>query len=666
MRLRQLLFFAVLMPVLSPASDVEDAQAVESRMVEVLPPPAGEQSAVQGSGTFSARPDAGAEDGSLPPDSPGVLLSAALAKPRVAPPAAPAPAADDTLERAAILLRGGAPRLALKLLEANEPPVSNVERWSAWEKRRFEILRALKDWAAVARRVEELPAAAPAELRRNALFEAAEARLALQDVPAARRTLRRLIWQEQPTRAELARAQRFVIRSYLTEDNLNDAQLALERYRTEHGRGESWQALHAEILLRAGKPRAAFEVLAGAQSHEARLLRLAAALRAGLYAPRDALAAAEKLARELRTRAELRRQALTLAAEAACLTKNTGAQVRLLEQALAAEAAARAAGAVPDTRLFAAGADELWSAYVRLAEDTGNRARLVVGNDQDWLAHAEKLAPKSVVTARALYAFLARNSADADMREAAHRALADSLFAEGAGAVAQVLYTRSSFYRELAAVPAVVRYRLADKALADYDIHLAAELVRDLKEPPPEDPDTDGWVLRRSRILVYAGEEREAAVLLSNLLESKREVDDNFAERYVQVLFDLQAVERNREALALLEGLYQRVPNERMRRELLYWRADSQAALGNHREAAELYLRSAVHAGVNGEDPWGHTARFHAAEQLGRAGLTRDARDVYARLLDVTGDPKRRLLIERQIQQLWIAERQAQRKAAVP
>jgi tetratricopeptide (TPR) repeat protein len=125
------------------------------------------------------------------------------------------------------------------------------------------------------------------------------------------------------------------------------------------------------------------------------------------------------------------------------------------------------------------------------------------------------------------------------------------------------------------------------------------------------------------------------------------------------VLFDLQAVDRHEEALRLLEALNARAQNEKLRRELLYWIADSQNALKHYQTAAELYLRSATFGGASGEDPWGHTARFHAAEALGRAGLVEDARRVYLKLHDVTPDPRQRAQIERQIQQLWLTHNDA-------
>lgn len=566
-------------------------------------------------------------------------------------------AADETLERAGALAKGGAPHLALQVLQTAEPPVSETRRWIAFERRRLMILRLLKDWDAIAQRADRLPAELPAEFRRAVLFEAAEAQLSAGRAEEARRFLRRILWQSSPGIEELAHAQRLVIRSYLMEDNLGDAQTALSRYREEHGRGAVWSVLHAEILLRQGKARAAFDALTGLQSYDARLLRGLAALRAGLYDPRDTLTSAEKLAAELRAQSELRRRALILGAEAAARLKDDTTRVRLLEAALAAEAMVRTESQPIDAHLFRTGSDDLWAAYEQTAERQGNRERLMVGNDEAWLKLARRHCRKNAPLARAVHAFQTGHASTPEERDAAHRRLVASLFAAGQGDVAQVLYTRTKRYPQASQLPLPVRYRLADKALADYNIRLAAELIRDLKQPPPDDDDPEGWAMRRARILIYAGDSREAAVLLSGLIDGQREIDNNFADRYLQVLFDLQTVGYHREALALLESLYEHVDSAPLQREILFWQADSQAALKNHRAAAELYLRSATHNGQSGGDPWGHTARFRAAEELGKAGLARDARDVYSRLLAVTAEPARRTVIERQIQQLWLAGR---------
>ncbi len=562
------------------------------------------------------------------------------------------------LEQVEALVKGGAPNLALRLVERDQPPETRQEQWMRWERQRLEIYKALRNRDAIVQRVAQLPPGLPPAFRYWAQTQAVKAHLDAGDAAGARKLLRRLIWREdafggdkQLSAAQLARWRRLVIRSYLMEDNLADAQTALLRYKQDYrAKSDAWQVLHAEVLLRAGRTKAAFDVLAGVQSYEAQLMRRLAGLRLKWYQPRDVLKQAVKFGEALRAQPALRRQAWILAAEAAAQAGDQAMRVGALEKALTeADAPGR-------SRLFQARADDLWRAYDELAEAVGNTARLVVGNDSDWLAKAASYQPAQGEHIRALYAFLSRQGQSEETRVYAHQRLTELLFEAGRSRVVQALYTESERYPSIDAIPAPVRYRLADKAFAAFDIRLAARLIKDLAAPP-YGVDADTWALRRARILIYADDYKPALILLSGLLDDKPELETAFAQRYLQVLFDLQTVGRHAEALALLESVYERVDNARMQREILYWQADSKLALGRYQEAAEFYLRSATFDGSKGEDPWGHSARFHAAEALGKAGLIADARRVYLKLLKSTTDPGRRTLIERNIQQLWLSER---------
>ena len=297
------------------------------------------------------------------------------------------------------------------------------------------------------------------------------------------------------------------------------------------------------------------------------------------------------------------------------------------------------------------------SAYEWLAESLGNRLHLLVGNDQAWLLQAQYFESEEKAYSRALYAFLTRRGALPATREEAHKRLTASLLSNGSAPVVQWLYTRSKRFSSLDAIPAAVRYQLADMALKRRDVHFAARLLQGL-ERAPEGEDPDQWALRRARILIYAGDFKRGAVFLSQILDNKRALDPAFADRYLQVLFDLQAVDRHAEAYVLLDAVYALVEDPRQQREILYWMADSRNALGEYQSAAELYLRSAHFRGGNGKDPWGHSARYQAAEALSKAGLVADARGVYRQLLDETADQRRRAVLERQLQQLWLRQHQ--------
>lgn len=558
-------------------------------------------------------------------------------------PAAPAAESDDTI---AYLIRGGALELALKRLNENQVGATG-EEWAGLERRRLELYAASRQWDALSQRVDGEPPDLPDDFRQWALMQAAQARLAANDTNGARRYLRNLLWQQQLPEQEAASVRRLIIRSYLLEDNLADAQAGLLRYKQDFdAKGDAWQVLHAEILLRAGDPKGAFEVLTGAESAEARLLRQLAGLRAKLYKPQDVLKESAKLVAGFKVNRENRRRAYALQAEAALAAADEVKRMVALEQALS----------LPETaadKFFRAQADDLWAAYERVAEAIGNNAKLLVGDDEAWLAKAKTLAAKEPYKARALHAFLAQRGEDPAARMNAHRLLADSLLADGHMETLRALYLKSTRISDPEAVPVAVRYRLAEIALAQFDMKLAAALMKDLTEPPA-DEDANLWALRRARVLVYVGDVGAAQLLLVELLEKQKSLDADFAGHFLQAVFDLQTLGRHIEALTLLEKLYAATDSKSLQREILYWQADSHAALGQNAEAGELYLRSAVFNG-NGDDPWGQTARFHAAGSLARAGMAADARYIYAALLKATPDPARRAQIERQLQQLWLS-----------
>jgi hypothetical protein len=195
-------------------------------------------------------------------------------------------------EHVAALVQGGATQLALRLVESQQKADMPFDDWVRWESQRLSVLKALRRWSDLAHRVDALPSTAPAAFRRAAIEAAAEARLAANDPAGARRYLRQLLWQEQVSGEDAARTRRLIIRSYLQQGLLEDAQTALLLYQRDYqARSEPWLVLHAEILVQAGKARAAANALAGLQSFEARLLRLLAGLRGKVQSPREVLVA---------------------------------------------------------------------------------------------------------------------------------------------------------------------------------------------------------------------------------------------------------------------------------------------------------------------------------------------------------------------------------------
>src|SRR5688572_10112257 len=147
---------------------------------------------------------------------------------------------------------------------------------------------------------------------------------------------------------------------------------------------------------------------------------------------------------------------------------------------------------------------------------------------------------------------------------------------DGRSQTLESLYSASALYPVATDIPPSVRYALADMAIADYNIRLAADLINGL-DSPPEGEAPEDWGLRRARILVYAGDYRAATGLLQGVIAAQPKLDVDLTGRLLQVLFDLQAVGRHDDAVSLLQSVYAHSDNDKVRRETLFWMADSQS-----------------------------------------------------------------------------------------
>jgi tetratricopeptide (TPR) repeat protein len=378
---------------------------------------------------------------------------------------------------------------------------------------------------------------------------------------------------------------------------------------------------------------------------------LLAQLRAEALAPGAVMQKAVAIGSSKDKPADERRAAWAVAAQAAQALGNMDARIAALERGLALAKPVRV-----DVPALDISADMLWDAYLRLGQDEGNALRLVVGDDQAWFAAAQKDYANDPVRARALYAVVAFDAFDQGHRNFAQWRFAKSI-GEGPGgsAVLAALYLHSQRFAHVDSVPAPVRYMLADYALSESDIPLASKLMAGLDKPPPE-ADAAAWQLQRARVLILGGRIDAGIDALRKLLASKAKLD---ADHVLQVVFDLQTVGRNKAALEFFHALAGRPLDAEHQRELLYWMADSYKALGDHVEAARLYLQSAIRPGPFTMDPWAQTARFHAAQELAAAGLVADARSLYRQLLNATHDTGRQAVLRRALQQLLLISPQA-------
>lgn len=567
-----------------------------------------------------------------------------------------------TLEEVAVLAQTGAVELASHLVEREQPSLAeNPVEWLRWERARLELYRARRAWALLTERVVRLPADVPAPFRLWAKRLQVEAFLEQEKGEEARELLRELIWgngNPAPTPDQLTDWRRLVIRSYLVDGSIEDAQIAMLRYRQDYGDGsDEWRLLQAQVMLRAGATSEVPGLLDKVGGIEARTLVLLAQLRSGDQRPAAVAHEARKLSEDAKLTPSQRIQVWALAAEAAETASDAVGRAQALEHALLQPGAvAQLAG------VLRVDADALWDAYLAYGQAAGNQEQLLVGQDQAWFAKAGEFAKRYPLRARSMYVVVALNGLDAETRALAHLQLAQSLTAiEGGDLLLRRLYLESKRFARLDGVPEPIRHRMVDLALASSEVGLASRLMRGLATPPAGLERVE-WQMRRARVLILAGEPDEGVELLATLLRETPQFETAVLDRLLQVIFDLQTIGRHADALQLFSDLARKSLDDQRRRELLFWMADSHRERGQHELAAHHYLQSATLVDLFSMDRWAQTARYQAARELASAHLYVDARRLFHGLLNATRDPSRRAVLQREIQQLQLKEQALEAK----
>ncbi len=558
-----------------------------------------------------------------------------------------------SLKELAELARAGAPQLALRRMDAEQPkPQQDLVEWTVWEQERLQILVSQDLYPLVIERVDELPESVNEHFRRLALSQKAEAQLQLGQADAARATARELLWFHNHTAqtGNSARWRRLVVRSYVLQDKNEDARLALLRYRQDFGdENPQWRWLSARVMLQTGSSESAFKLLKDDKSPQGEFLRYTAQL---LMSPQQAPQvekAAVTSAGQLE-QPELQSAYWGLAAAAAKQAQQPFKQIEYLEHALS----------LPVDHelthdLLEIDADQLWDAYLQEGKRIGNQEQKLLGNDDDWYFPATEALLEDPVRARVLFSVLAEYGSSAERRFVAHGYLVGMLDELAGGeTLVKRLYLESERYADVEDLPPVIRYRLIDSALESGDLKTASRLMAGLAAPP-DGGDRFEWDLRRARVAIFTGNVDQGVELLQQLLApDDRDWDQQQVDRLLQVVFDLQTVQYHQQALVLFEALLDKQLDPQQRRELLFWMADSLQVLEQYDQAAYLFLKSATLSDPMAMDPWAQTARYRAAKALVEAGLLKDARQIYSSLLRATRDASRKAVLENEIQRLHL------------
>ena len=571
------------------------------------------------------------------------------------PSAAQAPTPE--LVRVQNLVRANVLGLAQEILETNgpamDPATEPTTEWLQWERQLWTLYQVRGQWQKLYERTLELPPALPANLRREAQLLAIKALTALGRRGAARGLIRAQLPATDAPQRHKRRLRQALIATYLADDLLFEARIAMDHFRRDYGAGETdWLLLSAGVLLRSGDPDAAVNLLAPLDQPAARLLRIYARLGNRSLTPDQVIDRA--LALRASPRGEsLERDIQAVMAEANITAGKFYPLADVLEDYLLAPPPRDPglSGVYPQFD-----AADLLDAYARIARDEGNKAGLLSGEEWRWLAHARQTPPGATVARKALFAWLAVDAKSPAVRRNAVDAYVNVLIDLRRTALIAHLFGPETRIGELS-LGGETGLRLSAHALDNGDFQLAAEANANLSANwmATAGVDRSAWLLQAGRIDIFAGRHRRGAAKLEEWIEAFDALDPAQTRAILQPIFDLQTVERHQLALALLHKVDARAPAGKYRREIAYWLAESYHGSGQYTAAADLFLHSALqHA--DGFDRWGEAARFRAAEALMDALLFDDARRLFDDLLARAQSDASRSALKQKLQRLWLLE----------
>ncbi len=561
-----------------------------------------------------------------------------------------------------IIAQSGAVSLALKSIDGQQQTLdikNNLAAWLEWERERLAIYQSGQRWHLLAQRVAAYEDGLPDDFYFWAKQQQIDALLILKEGQQARHILFSLIWSEKAKSKKEVRIhtqwlplwQKRVIKSYLVDNEKNDALLAAQRYYQDYRNDEiEDRLLRARILLVNKREEEVVELLMKDTKHpEGGMLYLLAQLRSKERPARKVLQSALRQMRGKWASKKLKYMLWAVVAESAKRSGDRASTANALEFVLAGNKNIE----LP-SGLFDFSATTLWNAYIDYASYIGNRAQFLIGNDQQWLNAAVKAQKKEPVKARSLYAMVMLKGQHDETRMRAAKGFLNLMHKRKRGAeLIMKLFLKSEFFKTLKSVPAPIRYDLVNIALSRSNIDLASNLMTTIKVAPAG-VDSYQWQLRRARIFVLGGKAEKGSETLKDLLLKNKTFTREQLDQFLQVVFDLQTVKEHEFAYQLFFAILPKIDDEALQREIYYWMADSRKAQQDYAAAARLYLRSAMHAENNGLDPWGQTARYQVAEMLAKADFLQDAHALYQQLLNVTKEPARRAVLKHELQKLWL------------
>lgn len=522
----------------------------------------------------------------------------------------------DGLDEVKQLAEADAPQLALQRLDQGVERASQDARadWLRWQ---WQLLAKTGQPDEVLKRAAALPADAPEDVKHMAALQAARAAIGKGDGVVARGYLAQLLWVLPSDKAEYRELRVLVVQSHLLPQPDAEASSVMLRFQQEFGVDKALLHDYALAVLQAGResdvnwaraqlsaadPLAALIDAHGTQLSDAEIRqRLQAVLNADVSAPM--LLVVGKLAAQMNA-PELQIQI----------------SERLLNQTSEPDAADAAA---------------LWKSYRGLTQSFGNVRLLLFGSDAGWADLARESAAADPVMARAIWAYLAREAKDPELRSAAQQQLLDQLLAQHLDRAALRLFVSAWPGLPASSFNSTVRYRLGALALDAKEYPLAVGLWRDLTTLPDGVSGAD-WQVRRALLFTRQQDWPAASHAVSAWLEQESVAGLTAGW---QMLAVVQRISQQPSMVVPARDLLLRllpVVAPVQRRVVLHRLGQLADAEQQWAQAALWYLQAATQ--LPQADGFAWQARLDAAASLDKAGLHDDAGQQYELVLKTSTD----------------------------
>ncbi len=558
----------------------------------------------------------------------------------------------ETLKRVRQLVKAGVPNLALSELGAGSEPLLVNATWKAWYEQKWSLFEQLRNYQGLLDDIRAFPPAISKQAESFIRPFEGLALIHLGETTQASRTLQSTLVDQGSTLEDRKRARRFLIEMHVSLGDHLNAQIDATRFHSEFKPQETtWFIKRATIEHAAGRTELATQILAPINAITAKLLQTYFRFLTGNI---NSVEANQNLQMQLQRKRISREQKKLAYAIGAELVKGRDNSDALLHKVSKLEKYhyTDAKDLYPQIIRFSDAS--LNQTYVALGEYLVNEAGLLGSSMGQWYGLAQRLEEQGeLLKAKALYSQVLQDKSNPVLSSAAlNRYVQILLEGDNLPVLKHLFGEKVHSIGNLKGLKSDSSTRILDYALAQSDADLIA-LIAPYLGNAPASVKLEDWLLQKARIDIFSGRFAQGKEKLYEWINAYPVLDGEQVDKVLQPVYDLQAANENQMSLELFDAISNKTLSKRHKREILFWKAQSNENMGERLKAAALYLESAL-VQDNGFDEWGQSARYHAASTLMEAAYYEDAKRLFEGLLLATKDSARLTTIKQSLQRLWL------------